>query len=316
LPVTEYYGRVLPDAAPADLERWFHERFRQVQDRVTVLPHAREFLEYCRSHGCRVVVLTTVPELYWRAQAERLGLLQLVDDSRAGVIDKRDTLGEMLRAGTLQARETLMVGDMQHDIAAAKAHHVGSCAVLTGYNRLDQLREAGPDAIVEHLGELRDRLDRQRMELAMADGGPRAPIATVGALIRGAHGKWLMVRTRKWSDLWGIPGGKIKYGETSEQALRREIREETRLEIDQVRFVLVQDCVESREFYRPEHFLLLNYTCECVGSHQVQLDEEAQEHRWVSEEEALALPLNTPTRVLFEAMRSASPDRVPSRNQA
>jgi len=33
------------------------------------------------------------------------------------------------------------------------------------------------------------------------------------------------------SNLWGIPGGKIKWGELSEDALRREIKEETDLEI-------------------------------------------------------------------------------------
>ncbi len=42
-------------------------------------------------------------------------------------------------------------------------------------------------------------------------------------------GEVMMVRTHKWSNKWGIPGGKIKWGETSEAALRREIKEETNL---------------------------------------------------------------------------------------
>ena len=50
---------------------------------------------------------------------------------------------------------------------------------------------------------------------------------TVGGLIFDRAGKFLLVRTHKWSNLWGIPGGKIKWGETSEDALRREIKEET-----------------------------------------------------------------------------------------
>jgi len=48
-----------------------------------------------------------------------------------------------------------------------------------------------------------------------------------------------MVRTHKWSNLWGIPGGKIKWGEDSITALRREILEETGLAITDIQFVLV-----------------------------------------------------------------------------
>jgi len=124
------------------------------------------------------------------------------------------------------------------------------------------------------------------------------PIATVGALIYNARGEVLMIRTHKWSDLWGIPGGKIKAEETSEDALRREIKEETALDVREIQFVFVQDSVNSKEFYRPAHFILLNYTCVAEGE-AVTLNDEAEEYRWVRPEAALELPLNTPTRNLI-----------------
>jgi ADP-ribose pyrophosphatase YjhB (NUDIX family) len=111
-----------------------------------------------------------------------------------------------------------------------------------------------------------------------------------------------MVRTQKWSNLWGIPGGKTKWGETSEAALRRELKEETSLDVDDIRFVLVQDCIHSREFYRDAHFVLLNYTCRVRGDVAVQLNDEAREYRWVTLPQALELPLNTPTRILLDAV--------------
>ncbi|MEW6305560.1 MAG: NUDIX domain-containing protein [Verrucomicrobiota bacterium] len=109
-----------------------------------------------------------------------------------------------------------------------------------------------------------------------------------------------MIQTQKWSHLWGIPGGKIKGGETAEAALRRELREETALEVEDIQFVMVQDCIHSKEFYRDAHFLLLNYTCRCAAPANVKLNEEAQTFRWVTTAEALAMPLNQPTRVLLE----------------
>lgn len=131
------------------------------------------------------------------------------------------------------------------------------------------------------------------------------PIATVGALIYNPEGKVLMLRTHKWSGLWGIPGGKPKFGESSEEALRREVKEETNLEIRDIRFVVVQDCIHSSEFYRDAHFVLLNYTCRTEGG-EVILNDEAEEFRWVTIEEAFKLPLNNPTRVLLEAVGPAA----------
>lgn len=117
-----------------------------------------------------------------------------------------------------------------------------------------------------------------------------------------------MIRTHKWSDLWGIPGGKIKPGEPSEQALRREIKEETNLAVDDIRFVLAQDCIDSPEFYRKAHFVLLNYTCRAQPG-TVLLNDEAEEFRWIAPREAFSLPLNIPTRILLEAVLAANPER-------
>src|SRR5262249_39667844 len=155
---------------------------------------------------------------------------------------------------------------------------------LTGYNSLEQLRSAQPDLIVEHLAELQETLLARKFEFDLAiadqaDGVARHPIATVGELIFNDSLEALMLRTHKWSNLWGIPGGKIKYGETSESALRREIKEETDLDITDIIFVLVQDCINSQEFYRKAHFLLLNYTCRCLGKAAVTLNAEAREFR-------------------------------------
>jgi ADP-ribose pyrophosphatase YjhB (NUDIX family) len=164
------------------------------------------------------------------------------------------------------------------------------------------LRLAEPDLIVEHLGELRAILERQDFHLKPGVHDfeqEHTPIVTVGALIYDGQDQVLLVRTHKWSDLWGIPGGKIKWGEPSEGALAREIKEETNLEIADVKFVMVQDCIHSKEFYRDAHFILLNYTCRCVGSTEVTLNDEAREFRWVTLKEAMELPLNEPTQRLL-----------------
>jgi phosphoglycolate phosphatase-like HAD superfamily hydrolase/ADP-ribose pyrophosphatase YjhB (NUDIX family) len=306
LPFTKFYDRHTPDVPMPQLEEWFHASFKQAQTSVIELPHARAFLEFCRGRKLRTFLLSTVHGDYFAAQCRVTGFDAFLDRPYTDVWDKRKKIHEILAENNLKPDETLFIGDMEHDIETAKHGGVHSCAVLTGYNTLEQLRAAQPDLIVEHLSELRGLLERSNLNFAplmrkFEESQP--PLATVGALIFNGAGEVLMIRTHKWSNKWGIPGGKIKWGETSEAALRREILEETGLKISGIKFVIVQDCIHSKEFYRDAHFVLLNYTCRCVAKNpRVTLNDEGREFRWVKLAETKRLKLNKPTKILVAAV--------------
>jgi phosphoglycolate phosphatase len=314
LPFTRFYERFLPHVPKKQLETWFHARFAEVHAQlVTPLPWAREFLEFCEASGMRTFVLSSVRADHYEQQARAAGFDRYLQVPYLGVWDKRDRIHELIRTHGLNPTETVFIGDMCHDIDTAKHGGVKSCAVLTGYNSLEQLRGSCPDFIVEHLGEYRSMLEREResVQTVAVSGGGRFPLVTVGALILDDCDRVLMVRTRKWSDKWGIPGGKIEMWERSEDALRREILEETALEVEEIEFVMVQDCIHSKEFYRDAHFVLLNYVCRAVrrvGANTsreelpVKLNDEAQAYRWLTMEEARMLDLNVATRVLLETV--------------
>ena len=307
LPFTTFYEKHTPHVPLPQLEGWFHGRFRQVQDSVRALPHALEFLEFCRAHKVRTFLLSTVHADHFEVQKRASGFGEFLDKPYVGIRDKRQKIHEILQDNKLRADETLFIGDMQHDIETARHGGIHSCAVLTGYNTLEQLRAAQPDVIVEHLGELRAILIQNELHLKppVTHEEARPPVVTVGALIFNDAGEVLMIRTHKWSNLWGIPGGKVKGGEPSEDALRREVKEETNLDITDIQFVLVQDCIHSKEFYRDAHFVLLNYKCHCAGTTEVKLNDEAREYRWVSLAEAGKMPINSPTQRLLEAVTAA-----------
>jgi len=123
------------------------------------------------------------------------------------------------------------------------------------------------------------------------------PLATVGALAVAPDGRVLLVKTHKWRGTWGVPGGKVDYGETLRTALEREFLEETGLTLNRIYWGPVQEAVRSPEFYRDAHFILLNFIAETKTT-TVTLNDEAQAHAWVTPEAALTMPLNTPTRAL------------------
>lgn len=309
LPFTTFYDRHTPHVPLPRLENWFHSRFREVQDSVCELPHAREFLEFCRARKIRMFLLSTIHREHFAVQSAVTGFSAYLEKPYVDVWDKREKIHEILREHRLAPDETLFIGDMQHDVETAKHGGIHSCVVLTGYNTLEQLRNAGPDLIVEHLGELLQVLEENQLELKAQScqfEAKHPPIVTVGALIFNTAGQVLMVRTHKWSNLWGIPGGKIKWGEPATEALHREIKEETGLDITNIQFAMVQDCIHSKEFYRDAHFVLLNYTCQATGEGLVKLNDEAREFCWTTMPQALTLPLNQPTRKLLLAVGAQS----------
>ena len=128
------------------------------------------------------------------------------------------------------------------------------------------------------------------------------PEPTVGALIFNQEGKALLLKSHKWRNKYVIPGGHIELGETMEDALKREIREETGLDIYDIKFASLQEFIFDEAFHEKRHFIFINFVCK-TDSNEVVLNAESQEYVWVSLEEALRLPIDPYTRRLIEEQR-------------
>ncbi|MGD9158441.1 MAG: NUDIX domain-containing protein [Desulfobacteraceae bacterium] len=125
------------------------------------------------------------------------------------------------------------------------------------------------------------------------------PEPTAGALIFNPEGKMFLMKSHKWHGQYVIPGGHIELGETIEEALRREIKEETNLDIYDIEFLIFQEFIYDRSFWKKDHFIFFDYMCR-TDSGDVILNEEAEEYIWVSVEEALKLPIEHYTRIVIE----------------
>ncbi|GAA5514248.1 nucleoside triphosphatase NudI [Deinococcus carri] len=129
------------------------------------------------------------------------------------------------------------------------------------------------------------------------------PVVCVGALVWGPDGRVLLVRTTKWRGRWGVPGGKVEWGETLADAVRREFREETGLALSDVRYAQTQEAVLSEEFHKPAHMLLVDFFAR-ADTPDITPNEEIEEWAWVPLAEAADYPLNTVTRTLVDLARS------------
>ena len=118
----------------------------------------------------------------------------------------------------------------------------------------------------------------------------------MGAIIADPGGRLLLIRRghEPGLGLWSVPGGRVEPDETDEQAVIREVREETGLS------VVVERLVGSVRRPAPGGavFDIRDYGATVTGGTLTSGD-DADEARWVERAEMAALPL---TDGLMEAL--------------
>ena len=112
---------------------------------------------------------------------------------------------------------------------------------------------------------------------------PEHPLLGVGAIIFDGDRVLLVERAgeplKGW---WSIPGGLVETGETIEQALRRETREETGLELEQItRFDLFERIMRDADGRAEYHYVLVDYICKHAGG-QLRAGDDVSRVEWVN----------------------------------
>lgn len=125
------------------------------------------------------------------------------------------------------------------------------------------------------------------------------PAPTVGVFIFNSNGELLLLQSHKWPGRSVVPGGHVELGETLEQTVLREAKEETGLDVYDLEFICFQECIYDPAFWKPRHFIFFDYAAK-TDSLDVQLNDEAESYRWVKLDETLDLPPDSYTRYAIE----------------
>ena len=136
---------------------------------------------------------------------------------------------------------------------------------------------------------------------------PERPIVGVGGVVV-SNERALLVRRGKppLEDKWSIPGGMLEPGETLQEGVRRELAEETGIDVRVLDMIEVFERISLDAFGRAKyHFVVLDYLCEAIGG-DVHAGSDASDVVWAAESELAQYDLEPAAkRVVQKALEMA-----------
>ena len=131
----------------------------------------------------------------------------------------------------------------------------------------------------------------------------------VGGAIFNNEGKLFITKRGKKAKnergKWEIPGGGVEFGETFQEALKREMKEEIGVEIEILSLLGICDHIIPDE---KQHWVSPTYICRIsTGEPKILEPEKCAEIGWFTLEEAEALPLSIVTKYDVSILKKKYP---------
>jgi len=136
---------------------------------------------------------------------------------------------------------------------------------------------------------------------------PNRPLLGVGGVVI-SNGRALLIRRASppLADQWSIPGGLLEVGESLREGVRRELLEETAIEVRVLELVEVFERIRLDASGKAKHhFVVLDYLCEAVRG-EACAGSDASEVAWAAPDELERYSLaEATTQVILRAFEMA-----------
>jgi len=133
---------------------------------------------------------------------------------------------------------------------------------------------------------------------------PSQPIVGVGVVVV-CDGKILLEKRKNepGKGKWSVPGGLVELGESVEQTVTREVKEETGLEVEKPEHIDVVDNIIRDESGRVKyHFVIIDYFMKLKGG-TLKAASDAEELKWVPLSDVEKYDLTKTFRAFFQRNR-------------
>ncbi|MBE6734636.1 MAG: NUDIX domain-containing protein [Ruminococcaceae bacterium] len=211
-------------------------------------------LERLRESNAKVAVCTSKNEISAKNVCDFLGITPLLDalcgsDHSTGRREKEDIIPYAMETlGAEKGDKVVMIGDTHFDAKGAVYNNIDFIGVTYGYGKKETMWEAGARAFAYsalHLEKLLFAEEGTTADDLRLNLGSNRFQLRVGAIIM--EGDSVLLATNSKADYYYSVGGAVKMGETAQEAVKREVFEETGISYEVDRLVFVHE-----NFFRDE----------------------------------------------------------------
>ncbi len=135
----------------------------------------------------------------------------------------------------------------------------------------------------------------------------------VGAIILNKDGKALLAKrgpkAQNEKSKWSYPGGGLKFGETFEECVKREMKEEFDIEVEPIEQLGTVNHIIPED---KQHWVAVAYVCKLIkGEPKIQEPEKEEEIGWFTFEETGKLSLASIAKHRLQQLKKKYPNGLP-----
>jgi 8-oxo-dGTP diphosphatase len=143
----------------------------------------------------------------------------------------------------------------------------------------------------------------ERVKVSPKREYPQSPVVGVGGVVIH-EGRALLIKrgSEPLKDQWSIPGGTLELGESIQEGVRRELLEETGIEVQVGELIEVFDRIFRDQAGKIQyHFVIVDYLCKKISG-EAHPASDVTDTAWVQEEDLWNYKLTeAATRVIRKA---------------
>jgi 8-oxo-dGTP diphosphatase len=128
----------------------------------------------------------------------------------------------------------------------------------------------------------------------------KLPEAVVVTYVFNKKGELLLVKNPKLKTDWVPMGGHIEYGEKILETAKREVMEETGLNVVPLGILYVSEGVFPKEFIKKVHYIYLAVVCRTITSKVILDKNEATEYGWFKPSRVLQVTKNKEVKAVMK----------------